>query len=129
MIKEVTSSQEVKPIENSQADNQSGDSGLASSSNNSIDNSSGTHINKSSRCLIIQFQALNAGAQQGTVPKESTFMLNNHGKDEACNVSRIDGSKNRETLNSEDGKPAYDSINKFIERTLNKLYSRLLGQQ
>ena len=117
MIKEVTSSQEVKPVENSQTDNQSGDSGLASSSNNSIDNSSGTHINKSSRCLIIQFQALNAGTQQGTVPKESTFVLNNQGRNEACNVSRIDGSKNRETLNSDDGKPAQNVNIQITKRT------------
>ena len=99
VIKEATNSQEVKPLENSNVDNQSVDSGLASSSGN---DSSGTNINENSRCLIIQFQALNAEAR--AIPKESTFVMNKRDQKETCNVSRIDGPKNKETINSEDGK-------------------------
>ena len=99
VIKEAVNSQEIKPFENSNVDNQSVDSGLASSSGN---DSSGTNINESTRCLIIQFQALNA--EMRAIPKESTFVMSKHDRKESCNVSRIDGSKNKETINSEDGK-------------------------
>ena len=59
-------------------------------------------INENTRCLIIQFQALNAEVR--VIPKESTFVMSKHDRKESCNVSRIDGSKNKETINSEDGK-------------------------
>ena len=100
IIKEVVNSQEIKPVDNSRDNNQSGDSGLASS--NSGNDSSGTNLYKNSRCLIIQFQALNAESNEA--PKESTFVMNKQGQNETCNVSRIDGSKNKETINSEDGR-------------------------
>lgn len=101
MIVEATASQETRMAEKSQTNNQSGDSGLASSSNSSMD-STGTNLIKNTGCLIIQFQALNAGSKGAQ--KESTFVMNKHSQNETCNVSRIDGSKNKETLNSDDGK-------------------------
>ena len=75
------------------------DSGLASSENSSAQ--SGKKLNFDDRCLIIQFQALNARPDN---IRESTFVTNEERIQGNCNLSSINAGNAAETINSEDGK-------------------------
>ena len=75
----------------------SGDSGLASATDNSLEAGKKNEI--STKCLIIEFEALNANER---APIESTFLTKTKGNNGPCNISAIEGSnRNRETINSE----------------------------
>ena len=75
------------------------DSGLASSSNTSVQ--SGSRFNaKFERCIIIEFKALN---ERPETVKESTFLNEKNAKG-SCNLSAIAAEGIAETINSEDGR-------------------------
>ena len=77
----------------------SGDSGLASSES-SNSQSGKSDLGEYNRCLIIQFQALNAN---GDNIRESTFVTNRDIRQESCDLSGIANTNVAETINSEDG--------------------------
>ncbi len=75
----------------------SNDSGLASATDNSLEAGKKNEI--LTKCLIIEFEALNANER---APVESTFLAKTKGINGPCNISAIEGSnRNRDTINSE----------------------------
>lgn len=81
------------------SNDQSEDSGLASSTNSSTQSGNVDHKGIE-RCLIIKFEALNAknGVRESTMIKNGDEMKGN------CDISGIGVENNAQTVNSEDGK-------------------------
>ena len=74
------------------------DSGIANSENSSEQSG---NSNKSDRCLIIQFKALNAKPDS---VRESTMLAQDGKRKGSCDLSGIGTEMNAQTVNSEDGK-------------------------
>ena len=74
------------------------DSGLASSENSSAQSGKSE---SNDRCLIIQFEALNAKPDS---VRESTMLAQNEKRKGSCDLSGIGTEINVQTVNSEDGK-------------------------
>ena len=81
------------------SNDQTEDSGLASSANSSTQSGNIDHIG-TERCLIIKFEALNA--KNGV--RESTLITNGDEMKGNCDISGIGAENNAQTVNSEDGK-------------------------
>ena len=108
---------ESQPKQLNETNEKSEDSGLASSEVSSAQSGKLVHdldldFQKTERCLIIQFKALNA-APSGV--RESTFVTNGDQHKDSCNISGIEAAENLQTLNSSDGKLSEkrDAINDY----------------
>ena len=77
---------------------QTEDSGIAKSEKSSEQSG---NSNKNDRCLIIQFEALNAKPDS---VRESTMLAQSSKGKGNCDLSRIGTEINTQTVNSEDGK-------------------------
>ena len=76
------------------------DSGIANSEKSSEQSG---NSNRNDRCLIIQFEALNAKPDS---IRESTMLAQDGKGKGSCDLSRIGTEINAQTVNSEDGKKA-----------------------
>ena len=100
IIEEVVLEQGTKGL--NETTDKSGDSGVVSADNSSIQ--SGKKDTEIDRGLIIQFQALNAKSNN---VRESTFVHHDTQHHGNCNISRIENEVGAQTVNSDDGKRDY----------------------